>query len=184
MSLRNAQAGKLTGLGIADTAGEFVTRSLERVTLGYGGIEGDRHFGLTMFSGVRQRHLPRGTQIRNARQLSILSEEELEVIARAVAAPKMDFSWLGGHLLVRGSPALTQLPPSTRLVFDSGATICVDMDNLPCTNPGRVAAKHLNGDAHFAARFVEAATHRRGLVGWVEREGELKVGDAFTVWVR
>jgi hypothetical protein len=184
VSLRNTLAGQLTGLGIADTRGEFVTRSVERLKLTYAGIEGDRHFGLTAFSGVRQKHLPRGSQIRNARQLSLLSEEELEVIAQAVAAPRIDFSWLGGNLLTRGIPALTQLPPSTRLVFPSGATICIDMDNLPCTNPGKVAAKHLNGDGHFASRFVEAAMNRRGLVGWVEREGELELGDTFSVWVR
>ena len=184
MSLRNTQAGALTGLGIADRAGEFVTRKVERVLLTYGGIEGDRHFGLTMQSGVRQRHLPRGTEIRNARQLSLLSEEELEGIARAVGAPRMDFSWLGGNLLVRGVPDLTKLPPSTRLVFPSGATIAIDMDNLPCTNPGREAARHLGGDSTFAACFVEAATGRRGLVGWVEREGALAVGDAFSVWIR
>jgi hypothetical protein len=184
VSLRNTGAGTLTGLGVADTPGTFVTRKLDRVTLTYGGIEGDRHFGLTMKSGVRQKHLPRGTEIRNARQLSLLSEEELAVIARAVAADSMDFTWLGGNLCVRGVPKLTQLPPSTRLVFPSGATLCIDMDNLPCTNPGKVAAQHLGGDATFAARFVEAATDRRGLVGWVEREGELKVGDAFSVWVR
>lgn len=184
MSLRNTQSGTLTGLGIADTPGAFVTRPVERVQLTYGGLEGDRHFGLTMKSGVRQKHLPRGTEIRNARQLSLLSEEELEIIAKAVAAPRIEFTWLGGNLCVRGVPQLTQLPPSTRLVFPSGATICIDMDNLPCTNPGRVAAEQLNGDATFASRFVEAATHRRGLVGWVEREGELKLGDAFSVWVR
>ena len=184
MSLRNTQAGTLSGLGIADAAGEFVTRKVERVRLTLGGIEGDRHFGLTMKSGVRQKHLPRGTEIRNARQLSLLSEEELLVIAQAVGAPRLDFTWLGGNLLTRGIPRLTQLPPSTRLVFPSGATICIDMDNLPCTNPGKEAAKHLNGDATFAQRFVEAAHDRRGLVGWVEREGELVVGDAFSVWVR
>jgi hypothetical protein len=184
MSLRNTAAGTLTCLGIADTRGEFVTRPVERVTLTWGGIEGDRHFGLTMKSGVRQKHLPRGTEIRNARQLSLLSEEELAVIAKAVGADRMDFSWLGGNLLVRGVPSLTQLPPSTRLVFPSGATICIDMDNLPCTHPGREAAKHLNADAGFAQRFVDAALHRRGLVGWVEREGKLEVGDAFSVWVR
>jgi MOSC domain len=184
MSLRHTQSGTLTGLGIADAPGEFVTRKVEQVKLTWGGIEGDRHFGLTMKSGVRQKHLPRGTEIRNARQLSILSEEELEAVANAVGAPRMDYGWLGGNLCVRGVANLTQLPPSTRLVFPSGATIAIDMDNLPCANPGRVAAEHLGGDATFAARFVEAATNRRGLVGWVEREGVLKVGDAFGVWVR
>lgn len=184
MSLRQVAEGTLTGLGIADAPGQFVTRALDRAQLTWGGIPGDRHFGLTMKTGVRQKHLPRGTEIRNARQLSILSEEELEAIAAAVGAPRMDFAWLGGNLVTRGIPRLTQLPPSTRLVFPSGATVCIDMDNLPCANPGRVAQQALGADASFAARFVEAATDRRGLVGWVEREGELRVGDRFGVWVR
>ena len=184
MSLRQTQTGTLTGLGIADAKDAFVTRKVETVQLTYAGIEGDRHFGLTMKSGVRQKHLPRGLELRNARQLSLLSEEELAVIAEAVAVPRIDFSWLGGNLLTLGIPALTQLPPSTRLVFASGATVAIDMDNLPCTDPGREAAKHLNGDATFASRFVAAATGRRGVVGWVEREGALTVGERFGVWVR
>ena len=184
MSLREIHTGTLTGLGIADSVGSFVTRSVEKVQLAWGGIEGDRHFGLTMKSGVRQKHLPRGTEIRNARQLSVLSEEELSGIAEDVGAERMEFSWLGGNLCVSGIPKLTQLPASARLVFPSGAVIAIDMDNLPCTNPGREAAKALRRNEDFAPAFVKAATDRRGLVGWVECPGALKVGDLFGVWVR
>lgn len=184
MSLRQLCQGALIGLGIADRPGEFVTRPVERLTLTWGGIEGDRHFGLTMRSGVRQKHVPKGTELRNARQLSVVSEEELAEVAAAGGVPRLDFGWLGANLCTRGVPALTALPPSTRLVFPSGAVIAVDLDNRPCSGPGKVAAARLGAGSGFAERFVAAATGRRGLVGWVERPGALALGDAFSVWVR
>lgn len=184
MSLRELHRGTLTGLGIADVPGEFVTREVERLALTWGGVEGDRHFGLTARSGVRQKHVPRGTELRNARQLSLVSEEELAQVAAALAVPRLAFTWLGANLCARGVPALTRLPPSSRLVFPSGAVIAIDLDNLPCAGPGKVAAAELGAGPAFAARFVEAAKGLRGLVGWVERPGALAVGDAFSVWVR
>ena len=74
----------VTGLGIADDPSSFVTRAVDRLQLTYGGIEGDRHCGLVTRAGVRQKHQPAGTQIRNARQLSIVSEEELLEIAASL----------------------------------------------------------------------------------------------------
>ena len=184
MSLRQVHSGKVVGLGIADTPGEFVSRAVPELELTWAGLEGDRHAGLTMKSGVRQKHLPRGTEIRNARQLSILSAEELAEVASALGVPRLDFTWLGANLCVEGVPRLTQLAPSSRLVFPSGATLAIDLDNLPCTGPGKVAAAQLGAGAGFAQRFVEAATGKRGLVGWVERPGAVRAGDRFTVWVR
>jgi hypothetical protein len=31
--------------------------------------------------------------------------------------------------------------------------------------------------------FVKAAMHKRGVVGWVEAEGAISVGDAVTIWI-
>ncbi|HEY0880062.1 MAG TPA: MOSC domain-containing protein, partial [Archangium sp.] len=124
---------EVAALGIADRPGEFVTRALDLAVLSYAGLEGDRHAGLTMKTGVRQKHLPKGTEIRNARQLSLLSVEELELIAKNLGVGPLDYRWFGGNVLVRGAPGFTKLQPGTRLVFASGAVLCVDGDNEPCT---------------------------------------------------
>lgn len=46
---------------------DFTTVPVDRVELDLGGIPGDRHHGLTRLSDSRERHLPRGTVIRNRR---------------------------------------------------------------------------------------------------------------------
>jgi hypothetical protein len=168
----------VTGLGIADAPGSFVTRPLDRVELVWGGIEGDRHFGLTMKAGVRQTHHPKGTELRNARQLSILSEEELALIAAALAVPRVSFEWLGGNLCFKGLEALSTLAPSTRLLFPSGACLVVDCENEPCKGPGRVVEAQFAQPPGIANRFVKAALHRRGLVAWVERPGVIALGNS------
>lgn len=174
---------EVAALGIADQPGQFVTRALDLAVLSYAGLEGDRHAGLTMKSGVRQKHLPKGTEIRNARQLSLVSEEELAAIAKTLGLrKKLDYRWFGANLLVRGVPGFTKLGPGARLVFPSGAVLCIDGDNDPCTKTGRAVAEGLKvTDTAFPSRFVKAAMGLRGLVAWVERPGTLRAGDAVTL---
>jgi MOSC domain-containing protein YiiM len=172
---------EVAALGIADRPGEFVTRALDVAVLSYAGLEGDRHAGLTMKTGVRQKHLPKGTEIRNARQLSLLSVEELELIAKHLGVGPLDYRWFGGNVLVRGAPGFTKVQPGTRLVFASGAVLCVDGDNEPCTKAGKAIAEGLGADAGLASRFVKAAHDLRGLVAWVERPGTMRVGDTVTL---
>ncbi len=172
---------ELVGLGIADVPGAFVTRALELAVVTYAGLEGDRHAGLTMRAGVRQKHLPKGTEIRNARQLSLVSVEELETIRRALGLVELDYRWLGANVLVRGAPALTRLPPGSRLVCASGAVLVIDGENEPCRKAGQAIVEATGGDLALASRFVKAAQHLRGLVAWVERPGTMRVGDAVTL---
>lgn len=151
------------------------------IRLTFAGIEGDCHGGLTRQSDVRMRkQFADGTAVRNARQVSILSAEELGDIARAMGVPEVRPDWVGANLVTGGIPDLTLLPPSTRLQFPSGATIVVDIENLPCRYPAEVIAKHY---PEPSLGFVEAAKHKRGLVGWVEREGIVGTGDAIILWL-
>ncbi len=166
----------LSGLGIADDPLTFVTCPVERLTLTWGGIEGDRHFGLTAKAGVRQKHHPAGTEIRNARQLSIVSEEELAEVAGTLKVPRLEWQWLGANLCLTGLPGLTQLAPSTRLRFPSGACLVVDGENLPCSGPGKAAQRGLGAPVEFIAQFVKAAHQKRGVVAWVERPGVIEAG--------
>jgi hypothetical protein len=153
----------------------------ETLTLGFAGIEGDCHAGLTRKSDSRTlRQYPRNTDIRNVRQVTILSEEELAEIAVAMSIPEMKPEWAGANMVTRGIPDLTLLPPSSRLQFPSGATLVVDMENAPCRQVADVVLQH---HADVATGFVKAAAHKRGVTAWVEREGTVTNGDAITVWI-
>jgi len=167
---------RLVGLGIADEKGSFITRSVELVVLSYAGIEGDRHAGLVAKATVRQRYAPRGAELRNSRQLSLVSVEELAETAKALDVPQLDWRSYGANLCFAEAPTLTRVLPGTRLVFESGAIVVIDGDNDPCTSAGKAISAQVGRDVKSA--FVKAALNRRGLVGWVERPGTLRVGDA------
>ncbi len=171
--------GRVAGI-YAAPPDDFVTHAVERLDLTYAGIPGDRHSGLTRPSGAREPWYPRGTPMRNERQLSILSVEEMAEVAAALGLPSLPAEWIGGNLLVAGVPHLSLLPPRTLLMFPSGAAIRIDGDNGPCRHSGRaIAAASARPDAEFA--FVKAARGKRGLVGWVEREGAVSLGDSIRI---
>jgi MOSC domain len=153
----------------------------EALVLRFSGIEGDCHGGLIWKSDSRMvKQYKRGTTVRNTRQLSILSTEELAEIARSMGIPDVRAEWVGANLVTTGIPDLTLLPPSTRLQFPSGAMIVVDIENLPCRYPAAIIERQ---HPEQTMGFVKAAKHKRGVVGWVEAEGEIRVGDAITVWL-
>ncbi len=153
----------------------------DKLMLRFGGIEGDCHAGLTRKSDSRMlKQFKRGTEVKNARQVSILSKEELTEIAARMAIPEVKPEWVGANLVTSGIPNLTLLPPSTRLQFPSGATLVVDLENLPCRYPADVIDKHY---PEPKMGFVKAAQVKRGVVGWVEAEGEVRVGDHIVIWL-
>jgi MOSC domain-containing protein YiiM len=145
------------------------------------GFEGDKHAGLTRLSDVRVPHYPPGTIIRNTRQVSIVSMEELEQIAEALKVPTISAEWLGANLNLLGIPNLTQLPPSTRLFFPQDAVLVIDCENEPCTGPGRAIQEHYPDVPRLTSAFPKAAIHKRGLVAWVERAGMIVTGDTVGV---
>lgn len=151
------------------------------LSLRFDGIAGDCHSGLTRPADVRTiKQYPRGTTIRNVRQLTLLSVEELSQIAAIMEIPEVKPEWVGANLVTSGITDLTLLPPSSRLQFPSGATIVVDMENEPCRYPADIIASH-NPDQKVG--FVKAAKHKRGITAWVEREGDVALGDQITVWI-
>lgn len=162
---------------------DFATTGVEWLHLTYAGIPGDVHEGLTRKSGAREPWYPRGTPMRNERQVSLLSREELNAVAETLAIPDLDPAWIGGNFVFSGLPAFSTLPPRTLLMFPSGAAIRVDGDNGPCRASGRGIVRHIPERPDLEFGFVKAAKHRRGLVGWVEREGEVRVGDTVSVRV-
>ena len=156
-------------------------QSVPEVRLLFSGIEGDCHGGLTRKSDSRMlKQFKRGTPVRNSRQLSILSVEELAEVAARMQIPAVRPEWVGANLVTRGIPDLTLLPPSSRLQFPSGAMIVVDIENHPCRYPADIIQRHNPGQK---MGFVKAAMHKRGVVGWVEAEGMVRTGDPITIWI-
>jgi hypothetical protein len=159
---------------LADT---FVSTSRDLLALTYEGIHGDRHSGLYRKSGPREPWYPRGTPMRNERQLSVLSVEELAEVAAALEIAELRPEWIGANLVLSGVPDLSLLPPRTLMMFPSGAAVRIDGDNGPCKKSGASIAANIPGRPDLELGFVKAAKHKRGLLGWVEREGEVRPGD-------
>ncbi len=153
--------------------------AVDPLVLDWGGPVGDRHHGLTMRSDTRQsRHYPRGTEIRNHRQVSIVEETELDEVAAAMGIARLEPGLIADNLYLRGAAGLTALPRMTRLVFGSGAVIMLGGENDPCTIAGAMV-----GAVHGTRpeRFPRAAMHKRGVTGWVEHPGEVRPGDIIEI---
>ncbi|MBP1807123.1 MOSC domain-containing protein [Rubellimicrobium aerolatum] len=148
--------------------------ALEEMALTFAGFAGEVHAGLTRPACSRvTAQYPKGTEIRNTRQVSLVSAEELAGIAAELGLEAVDPAWLGASVVVAGLPDFTHLPPSSRLQAEGGATLVVDMENLPCIEPAKTIEQARPG--HGKA-FKAAAKGRRGVTAWVEAEGTLRLG--------
>ncbi len=171
-------SGRVAGLLVAK-GDDFATSPVDELPLTFDGIPGDVHAGTTRKSGGREPWYPRGTEMRNERQLSILAPDELRMIARKLDIPELKPDWIGGNLVLDGIPNLTMLPPRTLLFFEGGVTIKIDGDNAPCRLSGRAIASQFDGRQDVELNFPKYAQHLRGLVGWVEKPGTIQKGESF-----
>ena len=172
----------ITWLGrVDDRAASLRASGLSEVMATYAGVDGEEHAGLTRPSCSRVvAQYPKGTEIRNVRQFSVLSSEELVAIAQDMGVERLDPAWVGASLVLEGIPDFTQVPPSSRLQSADGATLVVDMENRPCHLPAKVIDEDAPG---FGKAFKTAAQGRRGITAWVEREGILRVGDVMRLHI-
>ncbi len=174
--------GRVVWLGrVPDREAALEAEALDTAELTFAGIAGEAHGGRTRpsCSRVVAQH-PKGTEIANVRQLSVLSAEELAAIATTMGAGALDPAWLGASLVIEGIADFSHVPPSSRLQAPSGATLVIDMENRPCHLPARVIEGHMPG---IGGRFKAAAKGRRGVTAWVEREGRIALGDVLRLHV-
>ena len=169
-------SGTIVWLGtVPDRRAGLTALGRETLIARFDGPEGEAHGGLTRPSCSRVMPLyARNTPIRNVRQFSILSAEELAEIAARMGVAALDPALVGATMVVQGIPDLSHLPPSSRLQAEGGATLVVDMQNRACVLPAKPIEAALPG---FGKAFKAAASGRRGVTAWVEREGLLRVGD-------
>src|SRR5690606_14931449 len=169
--------GVVVAVLVARDPTDLRSQAEPQVNVTFEGIAGDRHAGLTMRAGGRHLVYPRGTEIRNTRQISIVSAEELAETAQAMGVPELQPEWYGANLLLRDIPQLTMLPPGTRLYFSQGVALVVEGENHPCTKTGEAIQVAYPARARLARAFPTAAVHLRGLVAWVERPGVIMPDD-------
>jgi hypothetical protein len=174
---------KVNAILIADYPESFVTRRIPNTALEFGGIRGDRHFGMTSKADSRQPMYPRGTEILNRRQITIVSEEELASIAEGLGVDYILPEWLGANLCLNGYPELTKLPIGSRILFPNGAGLICMGENLPCTFPGEEIQKHYENHPKLAAKFVSKAFRKRGIVCAVERSGDIFEGEEVQILI-
>ena len=152
------------------------------MALDFGGMVGEIHAGRTRpsCSRVAAQHV-RGTEIANVRQVSVVSAEELAAIAATMGIASLDPAWLGASIVVEGLPDFSHLPPSSRLQGPDGVTLVIDMQNRPCHLPAMTIEEELGAAAGKA--FKAAAKGLRGVTAWVERPGNLSIGDEMRLHV-
>jgi MOSC domain-containing protein YiiM len=155
----------------------------ESIEVNFDGIVGDKHAGFTKPADSRNTEYRRGTEMRNDRQWSAVSSEELEVISERMGVPHIEPGWIGANLALSGIPNLTELPKGTKLVFPKDAVLLVEGENLPCVEPGEVIQSKYPDLKVNGKYFPRAARGRRGLVGVVERPGFINLQDKVTVKV-
>ena len=175
--------GKVESLLIhhANSDDDITSAVIESAHLTYAGIEGESHSGLTRESCVRVKgQYKEGTEIRNTRQLSIVSAEELAQVAALMGIETIQPSWLGASLCVSGIPDFTRLPPSTRLIFSGGVSLVIDMENEPCEYPARVISEYHPDEGKY---FVKHAFGKRGVTAWVEKPGVINSNESLSVHV-
>ena len=114
--------GEITYLGIvADRDAALESAGLAELRALFSGPEGEAHGGLTRPSCSRVLgQYRRNTPIRNVRQFSILSAEELDLIAADMGLARLDPALVGATLVLRGIPDFSHVPPSSRLIAEGG----------------------------------------------------------------
>lgn len=179
------------GRKLAGTAGQvlrasgsdFITEGVNELHLDFEGVAGDFHRGHTRRSGGREPWYPRGTEIRNERQVSIVATDELARIAKGMGIAHIAPEWIGANLVLDGVPHLSLLPAGTLLFFKNGVTLKIDAQNGPCRLAGRSVADHAGmADREAGALlFPKAGRRLRGVVAWVEKPGTITEGEEISV---
>ncbi|MEX0343726.1 MAG: MOSC domain-containing protein [Rhizobiaceae bacterium] len=163
--------------------GTFETKQCERLEMTLEGIAGDFHAGFSRRSGGREPWYPRGTEMRNERQISIVATDEMAATAAGMGIQELRPEWIGANLVIDGVPRLSMLPPRTLLFFRGGVTLKVDGQNAPCSVAGASIAKHARMADELAGSraFPRVAKRARGLVAWVEKAGVIEAGEEVSV---
>ncbi len=181
--------GVLSGIFIASESGSLVSKKISSVKVLENGLEGDKHTGWFRRADARAKRYPEGTHIWNSRQISIVSEEELALIAKDLGIEKVEPEWLGANLCLQYIPDVSLLQPRTKLFIPSKnggpeVGIYITAPNKPCIGPGEVIQQYNPNIKGLATQFPKVAINRRGVVAVVEHGGFIKEGVSVSVVIQ
>lgn len=180
---------RLSGTVTAVSAGgndDLSKTPQDQIEVDFAGIVGDTHAGASRkaYSGEREA---KGTLMRNDRQWSAVSDEELDEISRALNLTEaISPATLGANLCISGIPEFSLLPRGSRLKFPSGAALTVEEYNPPCIDMGAQLAKRhqrVDGTELGPRDWLRPASGRRGILGMVDVPGLIAVGDTVEITV-
>ena len=181
--------GVLAGIFIASDTSSLISKRVNAVRVAENGLEGDKHQGWFRKADARARRYPKGTRIWNSRQISIVSEDELALIAKNLGIERIDPEWLGANICLREVPDVSLLPPRTKIFIpneDGGPEvgIYITASNKPCVGPGEIIQLN-NPQIHgLAVAFPKVAVNRRGVVAVVEHGGVVREGATVSVVIQ
>jgi hypothetical protein len=174
-------SGRIARVFIVPEGNRVESVAVPSLRLDHEGAAGDRHYGMTRHAGAREPWYPRDTVISNTRQVSVVSIEEMTIVAARLGLPELKAEWIGGTILIEGVPKLSFLPPGARLFFESGAALVVSQQNGPCRIAGRAIAAHFADRPELEFEFPKQAKGLRGIVAAVERPGIVSPGSTLDV---
>lgn len=154
---------------------------IDEVDFSFEGMQGDKHSSLTALSRTNHPEFKEKIVLKNTRQISIMSVEELSLIAEQIGIPEIKAEWLSTNLLVSGIPHLSKLPPGTRFYFTGGLILYNEGQNFPCKTTGNIISEKHPDKEGIGKEFIKAAVDKRGLVAWVEHPEKLKSGTPFEI---
>jgi len=173
--------GQVVRVLVGRDAVSLVTTKETTIEITLEGVAGDKHAGITRLSDSRTPWFTRGTVIRNSRQVSLVSVEDLDRMATVMELPVIEPEWLGANLVLRDIPDFSHLPPGSRLFFPDQTVLVVTEQNFPCVYPGKIIQAQYPDASRIAQTFPKAALHLRGLVACVEYPGTISEGDTVRV---
>jgi hypothetical protein len=164
----------------------FFTEQTDHLALTTEGIKGERHFGYEEPADTRLKKLyTPGTMVRNNRQWTAISSQELQETAENIGVDRLTADLLGINMLIDGIERLSKLPPMTYLVIsphkefapqrDEDVWLVIYAEVLPCSIAGRGIGMALDRE-EIARTFPKGAIGHRGTTGWVEKGGIIKPG--------
>ena len=180
-------AAKVSGrlVRVLDAQGKgrlsFRSHAVANLTLDFEGIVGNRHRGMTRGADARVPYLKRGTEMRNTRQLSIVSVEDCAEMARRLELATFDPAWIGANLVVDGIANFSYLPRGSKLTFEGGVILTNEDQNAPCSIAGEAVMLANSGRDDIKAAFPKVAKGLRGVVATVEHPGVIFPDSSFTV---
>lgn len=177
----NEATGKVLEVLICNDQDSIRSQSLDSVEVYFEGFAGDKHSGITKLSDGRTKFYQRGTQIRNSRQVSLVSKEELDIIKERLGIDRLQPEWMGANLMIEGIPSFTEIEPNTRFFFKSGAVLLITGDNLPCATMTEEICKYFPEKLELSGKVINASMNLRGLVAVVELPGKITKGEEVRV---